>query len=311
MTVTHHAKVNHNHIAQQRNNTICIKIPHNKRNAPANPETSEVVPHQSTSTHRDRAPKTGKRRHRGESADRKHEDDKTNNEPKYRRNPGDKTIQGYSNNGENDRNKHKNPRSYKVQLSRRETQDIPTPKLPPTDFSGFNIVHQQKRGTQHQSTDSGYNEPVPDNDEQGCTSTIVPPLDLPKRTTINTILPPEVILHIFQFLPLEDLGFVMQVCKWWYEISDTPTLWANKYIVINRSNVALMPRALNTWRLSKVKEIIVDTISPEAIEAVNNHEMITDVHVNNILNTVMGQTLATMVKKKEAININATHLNIV
>jgi hypothetical protein len=188
----------------------------------------------------------------------------------------------------------------------------PGNNLPPRDFSGSHKVrlkhsHQRRRTQRAQSE---HEEIVPDNEEQACTSVALQS-DLPKQT-INEILPPEVILKIFEFLELEGLGSVMEVCKWWYQISDTPRLWSNtnKYIIINRSNVALIPRALNMWRLSKVKEIIVDTISPEAIEAVNNHDMITDVSVNNMLCTVTGQTLATMVKRKEVVNIGATHLNM-
>jgi hypothetical protein len=260
------------------------------------------VPHQSASLHRHRTAKAWKRRNRGEAAYRRDEDNKTNDKAGYRKGPGDRTNQGDSDNGErcnndNDRSKNKNSGSYRVQLSRRGTQNNPSPTPP-----------------QHQITDSGYNkgntkshnELVPDKDGQGCDSTIAPPMDLTETTTINTILPPEVILHIFQFVPLKYLGYVMQVCKWWKEISDTPRLWSTKYIVINRYNISLMPRALTTWRLSTVNEIIMEMVSTEALEAVNDHETIRHMQMNTMLSSIMGKTLATTIKKKEGVNISNT-----
>ena len=91
---------------------------------------------------------------------------------------------------------------------------------------------------------------------------------------INTVLPAEMLVHIFGLLPPADLRTVLLVCRLWREVGEAPGLWAWAVLRATRQNMANMPERLASRKLLRVFGLALDTgvkISEELLGAVERH----------------------------------------
>jgi len=70
--------------------------------------------------------------------------------------------------------------------------------------------------------------------------------ELSSELNINSMLPPELLTRIFDFLPVADLGTAILVCRRWRELGEKPILWAKMDL---RFNVHKEGRGNEQWEV--------------------------------------------------------------
>ena len=91
---------------------------------------------------------------------------------------------------------------------------------------------------------------------------------------INRLLPVEILQRVFKLLPKKDLKTVVQVCRRWREIGDTPILWEwLLFPIVNQDNLDITSELLlNSTRLSGLQALAVRAVSEKLLLAVSLHK---------------------------------------
>ena len=90
---------------------------------------------------------------------------------------------------------------------------------------------------------------------------------------ITKKLPAEILERIFQLLYVPDLRMVVQVCRRWREVGETPALWSSLPVMVDTRNLSVMTEMLRSRRLQAVRKLDIRYVSPseEDWEAVGEH----------------------------------------
>ena len=57
-----------------------------------------------------------------------------------------------------------------------------------------------------------------------------------EMTDLTKKLPVEILVMIFQSLSLQDLSMAVLVCRRWREVGETPALWSQVTVTVNKRN---------------------------------------------------------------------------
>jgi len=90
-------------------------------------------------------------------------------------------------------------------------------------------------------------------------------------------LAPEILLNIFGFLPFDDLKSAILVCRWWREVGESPSLWANLKLsyMDHESILPRLPQVLSLKRLQCLKSLNFGCVERDCA---NYLRMISDHH---------------------------------
>ena len=88
----------------------------------------------------------------------------------------------------------------------------------------------------------------------------------PSREEINhrnyiDHIPEEILVKIFEWLPVRDLCNAILVSKYWRKIGEDPVLWKHYLLEINYGT-KLLPETLKFKRFSKLENLIVRGFDP-------------------------------------------------
>ena len=92
---------------------------------------------------------------------------------------------------------------------------------------------------------------------------------------INRLLPVEILERVFKLLPKKDLKTVVQVCKRWREVGDTPILWDcfPFFPTVNQDNINNVSELLlNSTRFRGLQALASRTVSEKLLLAVSQHK---------------------------------------
>ena len=127
---------------------------------------------------------------------------------------------------------------------------------------------------------------------------------------INAVLPEEVLLKIFSFLPPSDLKTSMLVCKLWTQVGQAPSLWRWSTLTADET---FLPAKLNLTRLRYVSELQIKAgvvVTPELMQAITKHYGLRKVEfgskedLSNVSPELFSKTLINL----EKVIISGTHL---
>ena len=118
---------------------------------------------------------------------------------------------------------------------------------------------------------------------------------------INRLLPVEILQRVFKLLPKKDLKTVVQVCRRWREIGDTPILWEwLLFPIVNQDNLDITSELLlNSTRLSGLQALAVRAVSEKLLLAVSLHKSlwrldIASTNLTSIDPTVLARAICQM-----------------
>ena len=98
-------------------------------------------------------------------------------------------------------------------------------------------------------------------------NTVLPPI----QDQINAVLPPELLLQIFSLLAPQDIKAAVLVCRHWREVAEAPSLWSWVILRLFLGNQTDMLEFLETRRMKNVRDVRVDMVTGEVLEAVVKH----------------------------------------
>ena len=123
-------------------------------------------------------------------------------------------------------------------------------------------------------------------------------------------LPAELLVQVFQLLPLPDLRSGMLVCRRWGEAGGLPSVCASKNILVTRNNLAAMPRILASPRLMLVKKLTMSAVSTKMFKALAAHPGIRKVDMEDAsLSEIQPKLLAQALTNLEQVNLTGTQLS--
>ena len=118
---------------------------------------------------------------------------------------------------------------------------------------------------------------------------------------INRLLPIEILQRVFKLLPKKELKTVVQVCRRWREIGDTPILWEwLLFPIVNQDNLDITSELLlNSTRLSGLQALAVRAVSEKLLLAVSLHKSlwrldIASTNLTSIDPTVLARAICQM-----------------
>jgi len=76
------------------------------------------------------------------------------------------------------------------------------------------------------------------------------------------MIPVEILERIFRLLSFEDLKKTVLVCRRWRQAGDSPGLWSNLPLILNKRNLSELLQILSTRRRKTVKKIVFETPIP-------------------------------------------------
>ena len=76
-------------------------------------------------------------------------------------------------------------------------------------------------------------------------------------TDLTKELPVEILEKIFQFLPLKDLCLALLVCRRWREVGETPALWSQFTVTVDKRNQLMVTDIMRSRRMKAVREMII------------------------------------------------------
>jgi len=126
-------------------------------------------------------------------------------------------------------------------------------------------------------------------------------------------LPAEILEKIFQFLSLQDLRRVVLVSRRWREVGETPALWSEITVTVNRKNQAIVTDILRSRRMEAVRKISiggesVSLLSQEGWMSVIEHPGLRELEVLGDLSQMEVGLVSRVVTNMETLNISGTYL---
>ena len=126
-------------------------------------------------------------------------------------------------------------------------------------------------------------------------------------------LPEEMLGKIFEFLSLHDLCMTVQVCRRWRQVAETPKLWSDVIVRVNKTNQFVVSEILRSRRMQAVSRIdIYDkvTLSVDGWEAVIQHPGLKQLVVWSGLEGLEPGLVARIVTSKEDVDVGHTDLTV-
>ena len=128
---------------------------------------------------------------------------------------------------------------------------------------------------------------------------------------INTLLPPELLDHVFHLLAPQDLKAAVLVCRLWREVGEAPGLWSWVGLRVTRENQSTILEALDSRRLKSARMLSVEEVTNEVLEAVVRHQGLRLMKVEDaVLSTVDPNLLARAVTRLEELEMEFSQLTL-
>merc|ERR1711963_32722 len=69
------------------------------------------------------------------------------------------------------------------------------------------------------------------------------------------LLPPEILLDIFNLLSFSDLSNIILVCRRWKEAGSDPSLWRSFPVRLRSESLESVRKVLSSWRFSQLEKV--------------------------------------------------------
>ena len=123
---------------------------------------------------------------------------------------------------------------------------------------------------------------------------------------INRLLPTEMLERVFRLLPNRDLVTVVQVCRRWRQVGETPILWAwLRLPTVNGDNLDVISELLlYSKRLQALESLVVRSVSDDLFAAVAQHKSLKRLDIANTnLSAVDPTVLAKSICQMEKVDM--------
>lgn len=123
---------------------------------------------------------------------------------------------------------------------------------------------------------------------------------------INRLLPTEMLDRVFRLLPNRDLVTVVQVCRRWRQVGETPILWAwLRLPTVNGDNLDVISELLlYSKRLQALESLVVRSVSDDLFAAVAQHKSLKRLDIANTnLSAVDPTVLAKSICQMEKVDM--------
>ena len=125
---------------------------------------------------------------------------------------------------------------------------------------------------------------------------------------INCVLPPELLHHILGLLAPRDLKAAVLVCRLWRELGEAPGLWTWAFLRVTSENQSTMLEFLEGRRMKTVRQLRVEEVSDEVLEAVDRHQGLREMKVFMVTSTLDPDLLARAVTNMEELEMEFVQL---